>query len=242
MTAIIVDDEEGARKTLVAMLKRFCPEVQIIGEASTVKQARRLIKEYQPKLLFLDIKMPYETGFDLLESVTEYSFHVIFTTAYNNYAIKAIKFSAIDYLLKPIEVKELQRAVKKAVNSKISLAQLEVLKSHQFNNENEKIVLPFKEGFKVVNCQEIVRLEGARNYTWIYFINGNRILVAKTLKEYEELLTDYGFLRIHQSHLINLKCVAEYIKGRGGKVKLIDNSIVEVARSKKQLLLSHFNL
>ncbi len=238
--AILVDDEKGALETLSGMLNLFCKDVQILGKASSANEARSLIKEFNPDLVFLDIRMPYENGFDLLESIGNHTFHVVFTTAYNNYALKAIKFSALDYLLKPINVEELQRAVSKVSKIVINKEQYNVFKAHQLNSKHEQIVLPHKNGFQVVNYNEILRFEGDRNYTNVYFLNGKQFLVAKTLKEYEELLKDHNFFRVHQSNIINIKCVKGYIKGRGGKIQLIDNTEVDLARSRKKEFLTIF--
>ncbi|MDO5977955.1 LytR/AlgR family response regulator transcription factor [Flavivirga spongiicola] len=238
--AILVDDEKGALETLSGMLSLFCKEVQVLGKAASANEARDLIKKYHPDLVFLDIRMPFENGFDLLESIDRHTFHVIFTTAYNNYALKAIKFSVLDYLLKPIDVEELQRAVSKVSKIAVNKEQYSVFKAHQLNHEHEQILLPYKNGFQVVNYHEILRFEGERNYTYVYFLNGKRLLVAKTLKEYEELLKDYGFFRVHQSNIVNMKCVKGYINGRGGKIQLIDNTEVDLARSRKKEFLTFF--
>ncbi len=238
--AILVDDEKGALETLSGMLDLFCKEVQVLGKASSANQARDLIKTFNPDLVFLDIRMPFENGFDLLESLGNHRFHVIFTTAYNNYALKAIKFSVLDYLLKPIHAEELQRAVSKVSKASVSKEQYSILKAHQLNNKHEQIVLPHKEGFQVVNIREILRFEGDRNYTNVHFLNRDQLLVAKTLKEYEELLKDYDFFRVHQSNIINMKCVKGYVNGRGGKIQLIDNTEVDLARSRKKEFLKFF--
>lgn len=233
--AILIDDEKGAIETLSRMLNVFCKYVQILGVAYSAQEARDLIAKTNPDLIFLDIKMPNETGFDLLQSLKNKTPHIIFTTAHSNYALKAIKFSALDYLLKPINVKELQDAVLKIYNVEESNKErYEVFKSHKLGKNPEQIVLPYKEGFRIVNCNEILRFEGERNYSRVYFLNGSKLLVAKTLKEFEELLGDLGFFRAHQSNLINMKCVKEYIKGRGGKIRLIDGSEIDLARSRKQ--------
>ncbi len=235
--AILVDDEKGAIETLSGMLNMFCSNVQVIGKAYSVIEARVLIKELSPDLVFLDVNMPFENGFDLLQSLDDYNFHVIFTTAYNNYALKAIKFGALDYLLKPIDFKELEKAVAKINKVGLNKSQYKIFKAHQLDDKEEQIVLPHKSGFKIVNYSEILRLEGDRNYTKIYFINGEQLLVAKTLKEYEELLSDYGFFRVHQSNIVNMNCIRGYISGRGGKIQLIDNSEVDLARSRKKTFL-----
>ncbi|MCG8576679.1 MAG: response regulator transcription factor [Flavobacteriales bacterium] len=243
LLTLIVDDEKGARETLSGMLRQFCPGVQIVGEAASVAEAKNLIKLYRPQLVFLDIQMPFETGFSLLNSLETKPFHVVFTTAHNNYALKAIKFSALDYILKPIDITELQNAVQKAKNSPIGdHEQIAVLQAHGSDEEHDRIVLPYRDGFRVISCAEIVRFEGERNYSWVHFINGQKILTAKTLKEYEELLLDRHFFRAHQSHLINLKCVRGYIKGRGGQIEFVDGSVVDLARSRKQDFLAFYEM
>ncbi len=234
LKAIIVDDERGAQETLLSMLKMFCPNVQVLDVASSVSEAKALIETYSLDLVFLDIRMPFENGFSLLEALGTYDFHVIFTTAYNNYSLKAIKFSALDYLLKPINYIELKQAVDKVAQRPKNKKQYEILKIHQQNENDGRIVLPYKRGYRIAECKEILRLKGERNYSRVFFVNGEELLVAKTLKELEELLVDFGFFRTHQSHIINLQCVKDYQKGKSGKIKLINNSEVELARNRKQ--------
>jgi len=236
-----VDDEQGALETLSSMLQLFCDNVQILGKATSVAEGRFLIKQFHPDLVFLDIRMPFENGFDLLESMEVQEFHVIFTTAYNNYALKAIKFSALDYLLKPINVDELKQAVAKVASSKVDKTQYSVFRAHQLDHNDEQLVLPYKDGFRVVNCREIIRFEGERNYSRAHFLNGDKLLVAKTLKEFENFLSSCNFFRVHQSNIINMNCVKGYKKGRGGTIELINGVEVELARSRKQEFLSRFN-
>lgn len=238
---IIIDDEVSAQETLAGMLKVFCPDVMVLGIAGSANSARELVKEYNPDLIFLDIKMPFENGFEFLESLEELRFNIIFTTAYNNYALKAIKFSALDYLLKPINVDELVLAVKKASKRTIHIDQYQILKEYQQNPNSNRIVLPYKSGIRIVNSIEIIRIEGVRNYSRVHLINSEKILVAKTLKEFEQLLDFSLFYRVHQSNIVNLKCVTAYIKGRGGQIQLIDNSIINLARSRKQEFISLLN-
>lgn len=239
--AIIIDDEYGARLTLMGMLKLFCPSIHVLGEAKSSFEGRELIRKVNPNIVFLDIKMPFESGFDLLESLEEQNFHVIFTTAYNNYALKAIRFSALDYLLKPIKVKDLQRSVEKASTNLVNKEQYNVFKAHQINEHDQQIVLPLKDGFKVIDCIEIVQVEGSRNYSWVHFINGEKVLVARTLKEFEDIFSKDIFFRVHQSNIINIKCVRGYKKGRGGIVELINGNEVALARSRKQEFLTIFD-
>ena len=235
--AIIVDDEKGAQETLSSMLNMFCSNVQILGIASSVNEAKDLIEQFSLDLVFLDIKMPFENGFSLLESLGNYNFHVIFTTAYSNYALKAIKFSALDYLLKPLNFVELRKAVSKVTKKSINKEQFEILKKHHLNQKEERVVLPYKGGYRITNCCEILRFKGERNYSRVYFINGEELLVARTLKEFEELTNNLGFFRAHQSHLINMRCVINYKKARGGKIELINKTEIDLARNRKKEFL-----
>ena len=237
--SIIIDDEEKGRNTLRNFLKKYCNNVSVVAEGDCVKSGLEQISIHNPDLVFLDIQMPDGTGFNLLEQIQEINFKVIFVTAYDQYALKAFKFSAIDYLLKPIDPEKLIEAVKKisdiedikSINKK-----LEVLIGN--NNRFEKIALPSVEGIHLVKIKDIVRCESESNYTNIYFSTGKKILVTKTLKEYDEMLTPMHFYRVHQSHLINLAFVEKYHKGEGGFVIMEDGSEIEVARRRKEGFLS----
>lgn len=244
--AVIIDDEKSAREILSGMLKNYCPEVEITGMANSVKKGIELIQKLQPDLVFLDIKMPLGSGFDLLESIAKINFEVIFTTAYDQYALKAIKFSALDYLLKPIDVLELKAAVKKVSESKsqhLLNKKLETFIENitAKNKQLTKIVIPLSDGFKVIEVKDIIRCQSDRNYTNIFIADGSKILSSRTLKDFEELLSEYNFFRIHQSHLINLNKVKFYGKGRGGQVELSDGSTVDIARSKRAEFIKRFN-
>jgi len=240
LKAIIVDDELGARETLTAMLNKFCPDIQVLATAESAPAGVRIIEEFKPDIVFLDVRMPVQSGFELLHALKERSFHVIFTTAYVDYAVRAIKYSALDYLLKPINPKELVEAVKKCRNTEHHEERFEVFSDHQKDEGGEKIVLPHKDGFRIVYFKEIVRFEGSRNYSWVYLISGEKILVSKTLRYFEDLLVLKGFMRVHQSHLINKSCVRSYFSGRGGTVELIDGSSVPIARSRKKEFVQEF--
>ena len=242
MKAIIVDDEESARQTLTGLLARYCQNVDVLGEAGSVQQALDLLEQHQPDILFLDIQLRQETGFDLLDKLDDINFSVVFTTAYDHYAIRAIKSSAIDYLLKPIDPAELREAVDTAaqLNNKNALDdKLKVLLKNynDGDTQNRQIVLPTYDGLEIVNVSEIIYCKGDRNYTRIFMTGGEEVLVSKTLKEYEDMLGESGFLRVHQSHLINVKQVRRYIKGRGGEVQMSDGTIVKVSRERKNDLI-----
>lgn len=243
--SIIVDDEKKARTILSGLLKAHCPEIEVIGEADSVISAEKLIREKNPDLVFLDIEMPFGNGFDLLEKTRDLTYDVIFTTAYNHYAIKAIRISALDYLLKPIDPDELVAAVKRFVevkrNENILQNQinylLQEIKSGNTKNNIKKIAIPSIDGISFIEIDDIIRCEADANYTRIFTVNGQPILVSKTLKDYEDLLEEYGFVRVHHHNLINMNHVQKYIKGEGGYVIMTDGSSVEVSRRKKSEFL-----
>lgn len=242
LKTIIVEDEARGRNALKAMLSHVS-DVKLIGEASNVDEAIKLIDGSEPDLVLLDIEMPFKNGFDLLAAIPNRRFDVIFTTAYDSYAIKAFKFSAIDYLLKPIDPEELKSAIEKTATKRqndIHQPQLQInnllenLKS--MNKQNFKLSLPTFEGSLFIPIDDIIRCESDANYTRFHIRNEQKpIMVSKTLKDYDELLTDYGFCRVHHSHLINLKFIKKYIKGEGGIVVMLDGAEVEVSRRKKEV-------
>jgi len=242
LRTIIVEDEHGGRNALRSILKSM-DEVLLVGEASNADEAKILILEEAPDLVLLDIEMPFKNGFDLLSEIPKRNFEVIFTTAYDSYAIKAIKFSALDYLLKPIDPEELKVAVLRACVKRAQTTyrpqdQIENLLDNLklINKQNFKLCLPTVEGSLFIPIEDIVRCESDANYTR-FFLNGDTkpILVSKTLKEFEDFLTDYGFCRVHNSHLINLKFIRRYLKGEGGVAVMADGSQVEISRRKKEI-------
>jgi len=242
LRTIIVEDELGGRNALKAILKN-CEEITLIGEASNAIEAKDLIVSLKPDLLLLDIEMPFKNGFDLLSEIIDRTFDVIFTTAYDSYSIRAIRFSAIDYLLKPVDPDELSDAVarvfeKKKHNSYQPQLQIENLLDNlkSINKQNFKLSLPTAEGTLFIPIEDIVRCESDANYTRFFFKDGTKpVVVSKTLKEFEELLNDYGFCRVHNSHMINLKFIRRYIRGEGGIVVMLDGTEVEVSRRKKEI-------
>lgn len=242
LKTLIVEDEARGRSALKAMLSEI-NEVLLIGESPDVEDAIIKIKIHNPDLILLDIEMPYKNGFDLLAALPNRSFDVIFTTAYDSYALKAIKLSAIDYLLKPIDPEELKLAINKTIEKRKQIQHQSILQMNNLldnlkaiNNQNFKLSLPNASGSIFVPINDIIRCESDANYTRFFLENEAKvILISKTLKEYDELLTDFGFCRVHHSHLINLKFIKKYIKGEGGTVVMLDGTEVEVSRRKKEI-------
>jgi two-component system LytT family response regulator len=240
--AIIVDDEINGRENLANLIFKFCPDIQITGMASSVDDAIEMIKNRNPELVFLDIEMPFKNGFDLLEMVNPITFDVIFTTAFDHYAVRAIKFSALDYLLKPIDIEELKQSVAKLLQKKAakesSAKNFELLLSNlKVRNKLQKIAVPTLDGLVFINIMDIIRCEADDNYTRIFIVNSDALLVSRTLKDYEDMLSGMNFFRIHHANLINLQHVKKYIRGEGGFVVLSDNISVEVSRRRKNEFL-----
>ena len=245
ITAIIVDDELRHHETLSKMLKTFCPEIELCGNANSVKEAVDLIHQNNPQLVFLDIEMPGGNGFTLFDNFDEPPFEVIFTTAHDLYAINAIKYAALDYLMKPINIRELQEAVSRAlkiINKKdaSSNKKIDVLKSNlQLEDKRfTKIALPSSDGIDFIEANTILHAEAERSYSNFYLDNGKKIMVSKPLKDYEALLEQCNFFRVHKSHMVNLNHIEKYIKGKGGYVILKDGSHVDVSVRKKEDLLN----
>ena len=245
LKAILIDDEGHCLDTLSILLTEYCPDVQIIETCHSGKEGLLSIKKTKPDLVFLDIEMPGMNGFEMLEQFTEISFAIIFTTSYDQYAIKAIRFSALDYLLKPIDPNELTSAVRKVMEQRhLPMAeQFQMLlkqiqnKDHQFN----KIAVPTAEGFELIPADQVVRCEADDNYTHLFLKSKTKVTACRTLKEVEEQLHDFTFfVRVHHSHVVNLNEVTKYIRGEGGYLIMSDNSSVNVSRSRKEALLKLF--
>jgi two-component system LytT family response regulator len=239
---LIVEDEFKSRELLKILLLENCPEVQIVGMAGDIPEALVLIKSKEPELLFLDVELGHETGFDLLEQVNEINFAVIFTTAHSHYALKAIKFSAMDYLLKPINIKELQLSIgkmqKRMAQGEWSQKVERLLKNLQVpKNNTNKIGLPTTDGIRFVAPDEILYCNAEGAYTMIY-VGREEILVSKNLREYEALLNNYSFCRIHNSHLINLNHVKKYIRGEGGYVIMSNDVSITISKRRKEIFLA----
>ncbi len=238
MKAVIIDDEKRTRELIAKMIESFGLGIQTFPIGESVETGLKAIETINPDLVFLDIQMPDGTGFDLLKMIPQKNFEVIFITAHEEFAIKAIKFSALDYILKPIDPEDLRQAVLKAVNSidnKREESQFEALQLNMQPSQKRRLVLKTQESVHVVDLDKIVRCEADRNYTSFYFTEGKKILVSKTLKEYETLLTSYNFFRVQQSHLINLDFVERYDKGNGGAVIMKDGSEVPLSPAKRDV-------
>ncbi len=240
LKCIIIDDESKGRKVLRNICEEYCPNVEIIGEADSVDSAEKMIKSLSPDFIFLDIRMPMKDGFQLLESLGKIDFHVIFTTAYEQYAVKAFKFSVVDYLLKPIDIDELIAAVEKIEKIKRSengLRLQEQQKSNQIK-DTPKIAFPTSDGYVFIDPDNIVRCTAYGNYTK-FFVKGESkpVLVSKTLKYLDDLTEDYSFYRIHKSHMVNLIHVKRFVKGKPVKLIMTDGAEVEVSVRKREGLM-----
>ncbi|HPN69890.1 MAG TPA: LytTR family DNA-binding domain-containing protein [Saprospiraceae bacterium] len=235
--AVIIDDEKNALDVLSSLLKNYCPQVQISAKCKGGEEGIEAIKAFDPDLVFLDIEMPKINGFDVLNQTKDYHYKVIFTTAYDQFAIKAFKYSAIDYLLKPIDIEELKLAVQK-INTDTDIERNikinELLNQLNANiNSIEAIALPVGTGYEMIRYDDIVRCEGDRNYSVIHLTDGRKITLSKTLKDVETTLNRMPFYRIHHSHLINLKFVKKMYKNEGGYVVMQDGTSINISRSKK---------
>ena len=241
LTAIIVEDEETSREILKNYLKKYCPNVVVLGEASNVEEALVLIRNNDLDLVFLDVEMPYGNAFDLLDKVGDVNFETVFVTAYNHYAIEALNAHASYYLMKPISIDELIKAVDYVteIRTKENALQDEVLVP-KTNSISGKITIPQLDGFEILNTADILYCKADDNYTEIYLNNNKKKLVSKTLKYFEEALMGSSFARVHKSYLVNVNEVVKYLKGKGGSVLLSNGKEIMVSASKKAQLLSYF--
>ncbi|TDW96853.1 LytR/AlgR family response regulator transcription factor [Dinghuibacter silviterrae] len=236
LTAVLIDDEQNNLDNLGHLLGAYCPEVTVTGTALSAKEGRLLLERVRPDLLFLDIQMPGETGLDLLRSLHTYSFDVIFVTAHDQYGIQAVKFSALDYLLKPIHIDELRTAVDKAIQRRgHPQGQLENLVHllRQQHREDHRIALTTLKETRFVPVRQVIRLESTNNYSHFYLAGEERLTTSRAIHEYEDMLRDYGFIRCHQSHLVNQRFVRSWVKDDGGYLLLDDGTQVPVSRNKK---------
>ncbi len=235
ITALLVDDEKKNHDSLSGLLKEYCPTVEVIGKATSVNEALQCISKQKPQLVFLDVEMPNGTGFDLLRKVPTIDFKIIFVTAHAHYAIKAIRFSAVDYILKPIDTDDLVRAIEKVSNEISDTAPLQynALLENLNTTSTYKIAIPVKDGYAFLLPEEIIRLHADGAYTHIHTAE-EKFTGTKNIKEYEDLLSEYGFFRSHNSHLINLKHVKRFSRLDGYFVHMSDNSVAEISRRKKE--------
>ena len=243
LRAVVIDDIEKIRKENIAIIKVTCPTISIIGQAESVASGIKLIKQLTPDLVFLDVEMADGTGFDLLQKLNPIGFKVIFITGYEDFAIRAFRFSAIDYLLKPLDSKELLDAVKKAEDS-LSKEVFDMKLHNLFTNLErpknlQKLVLKTSDKIYSVNIQDIINCESDKNYTTFYFINAPKLVVSTNLKEYETLLSPHNFFRTHKSHLINMAYFDHFIKSEGGNTIIMKNksSIPLSVRKKEEFLV-----
>lgn len=240
--ALIIDDEPGNIETLEHLLRNHCANVEMVGSALNAAEALTLINDVKPDLIFLDIQMPQQSGFDLLRQFNRYDFEIIFVTAFDQYGIQAIKFSAIDYLLKPVQIEDVTSAVEKVQKKldqrrdNLQLANLlNYLKDKEDKNKH-KLALATSRETLFVSPEKIVRCESSNAYTMFFFDDGKKLTVSRPIYEYEELLTEYGFLRCHQSHLVNKGFVASWRKDDGGYLVLEDGTTIPVSRSKRNII------
>lgn len=244
--AILIDDELTSLKNMEQKLEEFCKSVTVIAATQNPEEAISLIRSLRPDVLFLDIEMPRMSGFRMLEELGDYEAEIIFTTAYNHYAIDAMHISAFDYLVKPVAIEELELAVNRLLKKKIMQTQerLHILKDsmNQAKSQENRIAVPLNEGFEFVVIKNIVRIESSGSYSRLFVLNGQSLLVTKLLKDFEDLLTPYRFFRVHNSHLINLDYIKKYLRGVGGQVLMENGDIIDVARRKKEEFVSILNL
>jgi two-component system, LytTR family, response regulator len=242
MTTIIVDDEKHCREVMEHLLLKYCPDVKILANCASGAEALIALAKQTPDILFLDIEMPGMNGFELLKKFHITDFEIVFTTAYNEYAIKAIKHSALDYLLKPVDKDELIQSVQKARESKTLNASQRVndlLEMLNTNKKNKRFAVPTLEGLIMVNSETILYCESDSAYCKIFFIDSNKpLVISKTLKEVEEVMKGTDFFRIHNSYFINMKCIQSYIRGEGGEVVLNNGIHLPVSRTKKHDFLN----
>jgi len=245
ITALLIDDDKHLRKGMKSLLERYASEIRIVGEAESVKTGIQAIEKYQPQVVFLDIHLTDGTGFDILEQVAlthgKLNSHVVFITAHEQYALKAFKFSALDFLLKPVDPEELQKTIlkiKEALEKNTSFEHIDLLLENirKKVDHYKRIALSTADGIHLFEVSDIIRCESQDNYTQFFIKNHKPLLISKTLKEYEELLKEHGFERIHQSHLINLSYLKSYIKTDGGYVIMADNTNIPIAQRKKERL------
>ncbi len=241
---MIVDDEEGARESLSNLLNKFVEGVKIVAKSDSIASALSKIEKYKPELIFLDIEMPFGSGFDLLDRIKPIDFNIVFVTAYDHYALKAIKFSALDYLLKPVDIEDLKKSIQKHREAHIAPPTdnynnlLENLKSE---TQDKKIAIPDSNGITFIPINEIIRCESDGNYTRIFLSSGKKILASKTLGEYEQMLEEDNFFRVHRGHLVNLNHIHKVLKADGGVIVMKDGAEVDVSRRKKTAFMEALN-
>ena len=244
LKTVIVDDEQDAVDFISSIIGEYCTSLEVVAMANNVAQGVSAINDKKPDLVFLDVEMPNGNGFDLLAQFPEKDFDVVFITAFNHYAIKAIKFSAIDYILKPININEFIEAVNRVIKKRSERhsqgnESLKILMENLRTSPPSRMAIPTADGMEYLNPRDIIRIEADRSYSWFYLTGGRKILVSKHLKEFQELLSDRYFFRSHNSHLVNLKYVKKYIRKEGGYIEMTDGAMIPVSRNRKDLFLAH---
>jgi len=244
LKTVVIDDEQDAVNFIRSIIIEYCPGLEFGGKAYDVNEGIEVIRDIKPDLVFLDVEMPHGTGFDLLAHFPDKDFDVVFITAFNHYAIKAIKYSAVDYILKPINISELIAAVnrvmeKKTANITKGNENIRVLLDNLKSGLPSRLAIPTSDGMEYINPKDIIRIEADRSYSWFFISGSRKMLVSKNLKEFQDLLNDRHFFRPHNSHLINLKFVKKYIRKEGGYIEMLDGSEIPVSRNRKDLFLAH---
>jgi two-component system LytT family response regulator len=241
LKAILVDDELSSLQNLQLKIQEYCPSTKVVAQTQNPEEAIRLIHQYKPDVIFLDIEMPRMSGFKMLEQIPEIDFEVIFITAYNHYAINAIRISAFDYLVKPVAIEDLQQTVERLENFTIKKTRerAEILKKNLANpkSQEDHIAIPTNDGLEFIQIKQIIRIESSSNYSKLMLHNGQNLLVTRQLKDFEEILQDYRFYRVHHSHLVNLNFIAKYVRGDGGQITMRNGDIIDVSRRKKEVFL-----
>ncbi len=245
ITALVIDDEQESRSSLCHYIQRYCPSVAVVGQAASVSEGAQAIIELSPQLLFLDINLSFESGFDLFKQFGKPAFETIFVTAHDEYALEAIKQHALDYLLKPLSIDELINAIERVrvhVEEKTAAQRLNTLLD-SFNKQQavHRVSLPVAEGFVYVDTAEIIYCEAVANYTRFHFADGRKLLVSQTLKIFDEAFSAYGFIRVHSHYLINISFIEKYQKGRGGVVTLKNKMEIAVSQRKKEEFLKRLS-
>jgi two-component system, LytTR family, response regulator len=246
LKSIIVDDEFKSRESLRLLIEKFCEDITVSAVCQNGVEAIKAIGEHKPDVVFLDIQLQRETGFDILEKLDKIDFEIVFTTAFSEFAVRAFKFSAIDYLLKPVDIGDLQKAIEKArkrILGNISERMAELAQTMKGNSfKHTRLALPSSDGLVFVSVDEILYCEATGNYTNIYMGDGRKFVVSRTLKDYEEMLEDLDFFRIHNSYLINLNLVKKYIRGEGGQVVMSNQQALDVSKAKKKSFLEKIKI
>lgn len=246
LRTVIIEDEQRSRTMLIGMLHEHCRQIHVVAEADSVKTGVAAISDHKPQLVFMDIELRSETSFEILEQLPEIDFELIFTTAFDHYALKAIKFCAIDYLLKPIDLDELRIAVSKA-EKRLNRENLNIKLENLISNiksgspQNHKIALSTLEGLFFVNVSDIIYCESSGPYTKFIFKEGEKIITSKHLKEYENLLSGYDYFRIHKSYLVNLQEIQKYIRGEGGQLIMSNGDAIPVSKQRKEGFLQIYS-